>query len=174
MNRRFGPPPTDRSSRVSATSNASPWSRLSQGFRNSTTTHLALRSWCGEMIGTGGVVISPRIIDRNRRARIMNVTEPSSWWGLRSDPCKPPVPLSRTSIRIIATVILTLLYYPPMNFVMENREVSIWRTPRRAKIQLPVLGNWSAYGINGFMEYIFTIYSEIFKFAFIPHTSARL
>lgn len=70
-------------------------------------------------------VISPRIINRNRCIRIMNVTEPS-WWGLRSDPCKPLVLLSRTSIRIIAAVILTLLYYPPLNF-MENCKVSIWR-----------------------------------------------
>lgn len=74
-------------------------------------------------------VISPRIIDRNRRARVMNVTE-LSWWGLAvGSPYKPSVLLSRTSIRIIAAVILTLLYCPLLNFV-ENQETSIQRMRR--------------------------------------------
>lgn len=65
-------------------------------------------------------VISPRIIDRNRRTRVMNVTEPS-WWDLPSDPCKPSVLLSRTSIRIIAAVILTLLYCPSLNLMKTTK-----------------------------------------------------
>lgn len=73
--------------------------------------------------------------------------------------------LSRTSIRIIAAVILTLLYCSPAEFRGKLRRSQF--DERGAEIQLSVLGNWSAYEINGFEEYLFTIYSEMFKFAFI-------
>lgn len=102
-------------------------------------------------------VISPRIIDRNRRTRVMNVTEPS-WWGLPSDPCKPSVLLSRTSIRIIAAVILTLLYCPPLN-LMENCEVSIWRTWRENLAGSPESIN--ELKINEFVEYLQSILRNI-------------